>query len=511
MISQGHKLRNDLIYNANVLIPTIENVHEAKEYAGETDQWLFGASAAGDNASIVESNLQKAEQAAQHFRETIDELMRLEPEYKTVYQQLLPLFEDQYKTGAAMVETFISEGPEAGSALVPAFEEKISAMHVKLDSVLDMLDKKIAEDIEHELADIELNNKLVYIFFICFLTILGLLMIVGQRRIVSPARYLSKELQTIAKGDFSRIIKKRHSDEFGDISDAAGAIVKQLGESLREITSAGMRVSAYAHALAYSTDDVRKQSAKQAEGTGTVVDAIDELTALGQTVAVEASQASGVSAEVKIQAQNGDKLLERSLGSSLQLAKRMNDAKGTVNELAESSNKINEVMAVIQGIAEQTNLLALNAAIEAARAGEQGRGFAVVADEVRTLASRTQESASQIETMIQNLQERARSTVDLITQNQEQASENAEASKQAIEALRKIFTSINELDQMSQNINAATETQAGRYQDVIDVTSESKELARLLTSNSEQSDRFSKALSSQAKSFSELAAKLKVF
>lgn len=510
MLKQGRTLHQDLLYNSEVLIPSVQLVNDARYHAVQVQQWLTDISATrGQNG--LDDGFDEAAQSAEKFRQTVNRLIDIAPEKSAAFQALIPAFEAYYQEGIRMANAYIDGGPAQGNQLMADFDARVVVITEALEALFADMERDIQVDIDHELSDIAVNNTLVYLFSAFFLIMLILLLVVGQTRIVAPARYLSTELQAIAAGDFSRKVVTKNEDEFGQISEATATIVTQLGESLRDITSAGMQVSAYAHALTYVTEDVQRHSVKQSEGTDVVISSIDALTALGQSVAVETAQATDVSSEVKMQAQKGDQLLESSLVSSQELAKRMDSAKSTVNELAESSNKISDVISVIQSIAEQTNLLALNAAIEAARAGEQGRGFAVVADEVRTLASRTQDSVSQIESMIQDLQGKANDTVDLISKNQEQASQNAKAGQDVSESLRVIFTSIDELDRMNQNIKAATESQANSLQDVINVVAESKNLSERFKRNSEQSDRFSKKLSSQAKAFSDLASQLSVY
>ncbi len=510
MLKQANKLSSDLSYTAQELIPSIQKTGELKTLVINVQQWYTDISATRALDGL-DDGFEEAEKSANQFRQTLKDLIRINPDHKEIYQKLLPVFEEYVDVGHEMAQRYIDGGPDKGNPFMAVFDASAVKINDAVDGMLMQLERDIHQDLESELKEVSNNRLLIIIFAGSFTVLLLILLTAGHFRIVVPSRYLAQELTIIAAGDFSRTVKSSNNDEFGEIAVAADKIVTQLGNSLRDITSAGMQVSAYAHALTYVIEEVHQNVEKQAKGTDMVVVSMGELAQLGQTVVIESAQAAEVSAEVQAEAKKGDELLENSLSASMQLAERMSQAKETVNELAQSSNKINEIMSVIQGIAEQTNLLALNAAIEAARAGEQGRGFAVVADEVRTLASRTQESAMQISSMIQNLQTKANETVQLITENQSQASDNAELSQKAIEALRYIFDAIDNLNQLNGNIIHASEAQAEKYQEVEAVITEAKEITDRFSFNSKQSERFGSALSEHARAFSERATRLNIF
>jgi len=178
----------------------------------------------------------------------------------------------------------------------------------------------------------------------------------------------------------------------------------------------------------------------------------------------EVAATSAVDAEKE--AQTGMQVMEKSTEAIKSLANEVNDAAEVINQLQNDSENIGSVLDVIKGIAEQTNLLALNAAIEAARAGEQGRGFAVVADEVRTLASRTQESTQEIQSMIERLQSGSSKAVDAMNSGSKTAQSSVEIASDAAKSLKNIVDGINTISEMNTHIASAAEEQSTVAQDI---------------------------------------------
>lgn len=193
---------------------------------------------------------------------------------------------------------------------------------------------------------------------------------------------------------------------------------------------------------------------------------MNEMSATSQEVADSAAMAVASAEQINIQALNGRQLVENSVEGTRKLADEINNSVKVIDKLADDSRSIRRVLEVINGVAEQTNLLALNAAIEAARAGEQGRGFAVVADEVRTLARRTRESTEEIEQIIDGLQEGVNGAVGAMGSSHEMTGVTVQTSVQVQEALNSILSSLDQIVQQSQQIAAAAEQQTTVSQDI---------------------------------------------
>jgi len=197
-----------------------------------------------------------------------------------------------------------------------------------------------------------------------------------------------------------------------------------------------------------------------------VATAMNEMSATVQEVASNASHAAQAAQDASEQAGEGLKVVDHTISSINNLANAVEEASGVINQLESDTDNIGVVLEVIRGISEQTNLLALNAAIEAARAGEQGRGFAVVADEVRTLASRTQESTLEIRSMIESLQSGSTQAVEVMTKGKEQAAISVGHAQKAGESLNGITQAVSSISDMNTQIATAAEEQTAVAEEI---------------------------------------------
>ncbi|MHA6478401.1 methyl-accepting chemotaxis protein [Stutzerimonas sp. KH-1] len=289
------------------------------------------------------------------------------------------------------------------------------------------------------------------------LLLLGMLM----RVLMRPLRDMGRAMANIAEGegDLTRRLAVQSRDEFGQLATAFNRFVERIHESIREVSSATLQVNEVAQRVLSASNASMANSDEQASRTNSVAAAINELGAAAQEIARNAADASQHASGARHQAEDGRQVVEQNIAAMRELSAKISASCSQIEALNAKTVDIGQILEVIKGISEQTNLLALNAAIEAARAGEAGRGFAVVADEVRNLAHRTQSSAQEIQQMIEQLQVGAGASVQTMTESQRQSESSVSIADRAGERLGEVTQRIGEIDGMNQSVATATEEQ----------------------------------------------------
>ncbi|MFO6425251.1 methyl-accepting chemotaxis protein [Motilimonas sp. KMU-193] len=333
-----------------------------------------------------------------------------------------------------------------------------------------------------------------------------------MQRILRPIGLLSSSLIEInsGNGDLTKRLPVLSNDEFGDVADQFNKFVAQLQTMITQIKS-------ISDDIRHSTSLTSEESQKAESELATQLAELDQLaTAMNQMAssAVEVANSAQVAAQsaqtADTETANGVAIVSSASRSIQNLAKEMDNAVATVVELAKYSDNIESILLVITGIAEQTNLLALNAAIEAARAGETGRGFAVVADEVRSLASRTQQSTSEIKTMIEQLQSGVREAESKIKQSRELASDTSEEANKANDALDVIRSAILQINDMNLQIAAAAEQQSATSEEINRNTTNIRDISQDVSNGALEQVNHCRAMEQQVSEQDKLLSQFKV-
>ncbi|ALP53789.1 hypothetical protein Tel_11960 [Candidatus Tenderia electrophaga] len=291
------------------------------------------------------------------------------------------------------------------------------------------------------------------------LAILAFFMIVTT--VIRPIKRIATSFIEIAEGegDLTISLPEKGNDEITAVSRGFNLFVTKTRQTIQDVVAASTQINTSIQALSAINTQTNNALGRQQQETDQVATAMNEMVATVQEVARNVSDAAHAANQANEESNSGQETVNAAINKIERLANEVQQAAEVLHRVEEDSQKVGTVLDVIKDIAEQTNLLALNAAIEAARAGEQGRGFAVVADEVRTLAGRTQQSTEEIQKMIENLQSGTREAVDVMERGQRMTGETVDQANKAGEALQAIAAAVATITNMTTQVASAAEEQ----------------------------------------------------
>ncbi|MHB2062612.1 methyl-accepting chemotaxis protein [Pseudomonas monsensis] len=371
-----------------------------------------------------------------------------------------------------LIQQQISAATEYGQLLHELLRPKIdqAPMFKRMaqlgDQLLDTTQKLIDSQNAKRATDAESAKTLLSLVAALALLLGTLAAWVITRQIVTPLRGTLEAVNRIAEGDLSQQVQVDRRDELGLLQSGLHRMTLNLHELIDGIRSGVIQVASAAEQLSAITEQTNTGVNNQKVETDHVATAMNEMTATVQNVARNAEEASAAATVADQQACEGEQIVGDAIAQIKRLAEELNRSAEAVRHLQEQSDKIGGVLDVIKAVAQQTNLLALNAAIEAARAGEAGRGFAVVADEVRNLALRTQRSTEEIESLVAGVQSGTHAVASGMDSSLLLSESSVDFTHRAVHALENITAKVSIIQSMNQQIATAADQQSAVAEEI---------------------------------------------
>lgn len=381
-------------------------------------------------------------------------------------QEIMTRVDAYYDAGKKMAKAYIEGGPETGNRMMGDFDKTAEALSKVLEPFVkeqtDTMEIRMGEII-HSVSGIQTGVIIICLILISISVIIGWFI---SNSIAVPLNESKKTADLLANGDLLVNINEDRGDEFGQLQHAMKNMADNLKRIIEELTGLSSTVASSSEELSATTEQINSAISDQSSQLEQSSAATIEVSQTIIEVAKNASDASDAAKESVGIANEGKTVVEQTVSSMLKIAENVETSSRSIGELGESSKKIGDIIDVINDIASQTNLLALNAAIEAARAGEQGRGFAVVADEVRKLAEKTAKATEEITAMINKIQQDTDVSVQSMNKNLSVAEEGVVLASKAKESLDRIVSASERcLDQVN-SIAAASEQQSSAVEEV---------------------------------------------
>lgn len=449
---------NTLEQTRDVQFPVLQAAQSSLVLLERVKDSLASAVTTGDKEALT-----GAANFSKQFGQDLDRIAELNRDYASAISQVKQSYDNYYKVAYQVSLEMISD--TADFSTLAQRSEKMNADYDTTALLLSQFRDQRLQQFTHSIDDASEQAGTLITVGIIMGVITTLLLFATAfpvaRGIQSSLANMISSLQSLAKedGDLTARIHTNSVDELGDLAHWFNTFMQKLQHVVKDIVNTAVPLSALAKDLRELTDDTNKTIAQQRKAANQAKHAVDDMSASVQAEVQSANEAAVAATQSNDAAAQGQQTVISTVENIQQLAGNVQEASDVITQLEKDANQVGTVLSVIKGIAEQTNLLALNAAIEAARAGEQGRGFAVVADEVRTLASRTQKSTEEIQRTIEQLQNAARLAVQKMQHSTAQAGNSVQSANQAGDALQLITRSIAQIRLMNQQIADATDDQ----------------------------------------------------
>lgn len=409
------------------------------------------------------------EETVGNLLNNIDRLLSIDSSNKDILSQIKVSATEYLSVSSKLLNNLLSDNPDFSQLQVLGTKKSdlLSETNALLKQHKASVDKLFSSAIDGALSSSSRTLNMVTVTNVAFLILLSMLIFYIGRLFSNTVNSMKNSLAGLAdgSGDLNTRLKVQTEDELGVMTRNFNAFMDRLNEIIRKVKEVAPEVGDAANAMSGSTNHVRSVTENMSTKASEATYAMNEMAKSIEEVSQSASEASGVMQETRDESAESLKIVESTINNSRELNSQIIEASERVERLVRDTGDVSTILDVISAIAEQTNLLALNAAIEAARAGEQGRGFAVVADEVRALASRTASATTEIRDVLDRLESAANETVQSMTLAKTQSEQNEQNAEQTGKHISQIKSRVESVSSMGLTIASATEEQTAVVRD----------------------------------------------
>ena len=489
--------------------PLALDIQSAKDKLAHIENHLQLSVSTGDIDSIA-----TAESYYSQLISLVEEMQQLDDGLKKEIAKVTDLASDYFKKASSLSRSMVESNFDPGelSKLIKGKSDSLEALRVELETLQksqqSLLEIKINAANQYSKSSLFISAAIGLVSLI----VVAFIAITIARGVSTSINSMTEQLSDMNKGsgDLTKRIPEKNNDEIGNLARAFNRFVAKLQDTMLELVKTADPLNEIANTLTGVIANARGRMSLQRNITSAATEAATQAQDNIQQVVTYTDSAVAAAKQAANEIKASQQVFSKTTETIDRLAVDVEETADSVKQLENDSNSVGMILDVIRGIAEQTNLLALNAAIEAARAGEQGRGFAVVADEVRSLASKTQESTEEIYNLITRLQSKARRAAELMSHRTEEASMSSTEAKKASEYLNSASASMVEIENKSYATAKAVETSRELFEQILEQVKLMEQSTSNARSNVSNLSELNKSLNSESEKLKRITGEFNV-